>query len=412
MKKRIGLVVMCMLILCPQVLRAEATRITVTAWGDDFTQDVHARLVEAFNASQSDIQAEYVRSPGNYWDRLAVFIASGIGPDVYFTQEMFTVEMVAQGWFIPLNDYIDKTPELARETFVADSIFEPFTWNGKIGAIPTTVHTSVVYYNKALFNEAALPYPDGWDWSDLVDLARKLTVTVDNQVVQYGYRMDAFHLNYVFHYLWQNGGGVLSEDRRTSLVGSPETVGAFEFLRDLIWEYKVAPGAPFWGHYLLENQNLAMYNYGSWMLGSYLGVDGLDFDVVPPAKGKVETNMLYPNGYGISSASKNPDAAWEFIKFAAGPEGQAILTDIGIPVRTFALDAYLEGPVQRRGVVEAVLSAQAPRVVPGMERNIIATINNSMDAVWRTDGIPVGNLLTRISERIQLYLDEEVWGVR
>ena len=45
-----------------------------------------------------------------------------------------------------------------------------------------------------------------------------------------------------------------------------------------------------------------MYNYGSWILGSYLGVDGLDFDVVPPAKGKVKP--MLSNGYGISSASR------------------------------------------------------------------------------------------------------------
>ena len=77
-------------------------------------------------------------------------------------------------------------------------------------------------------------------------------------------------------------------------------------------------------------------------------------------------------------------------------------------MRFFALDAYLEEPVQRR-VVKAVLSAQA-RGWCGHGAEHHATINNSMDAVWRTDGYRLATCWR--GSKGSLYLDEEVWGVR
>src|SRR5690606_40208195 len=89
--------------------------------------------------------------------------------------------------------------------------------------------------------------------------------------------------------------------------------------------------------------------------------------------GKRAVNMAYPNACGISAASKHPDEAWEFLKFASGPEGQRIIAegDLGIPVNKDPSvgEAYVSGPtaIHNMAALEAVMMAQAPRVVPGMQ---------------------------------------------
>ena len=40
--------------------------------------------------------------------------------------------------------------------------------------------------------------------------------------------------NYWSSLVWQNGGDIVSEDRKTNLLGSDEAVAGIQFLQDLI----------------------------------------------------------------------------------------------------------------------------------------------------------------------------------
>lgn len=57
-----------------------------------------------------------------------------------------------------------------------DSINELETVNGKHYALPYSMATYGLYYNKAMFDKAGVPYPtDDWTWDDLRAAALKLT---------------------------------------------------------------------------------------------------------------------------------------------------------------------------------------------------------------------------------------------
>ena len=49
------------------------------------------------------------------------------------------------------------------------------------------------------------------------------------------------------------------------------------------------------------------------------------------------------SGYAITKQSKNQEAAWEYIKFVTGPEGQSIWTVTGMPSRQTVIDQFAAG---------------------------------------------------------------------
>src|SRR5690606_3993660 len=51
-----------------------------------------------------------------------------------------------------------------------------FEYDGKLYGLPRDNDTKVFFYNKKLFDEANLPYPEeGWTWNDLREYAKALT---------------------------------------------------------------------------------------------------------------------------------------------------------------------------------------------------------------------------------------------
>ncbi len=56
---------------------------------------------------------------------------------------------------------------------------------------------------------------------------------------------------------------------------------------------------------------------------------GLDWDVAPLPQGAKEASILHTDGYCMRGQVQGKDAAWTFIEFANGPEGQKIMAGTG-----------------------------------------------------------------------------------
>jgi multiple sugar transport system substrate-binding protein len=118
-----------------------------------------------------------------------------------------------------------------------------FTHNGKLYGFPRDNGTEVIFYNKALFRKAGLPYPkDDWTWDDLRSLARTLTVRTGNRVSQYGF---AFETSWWRLYMWENGAELFDSLSHPTKVtfDSPAAIQAIQFMGDLITKDKVTPPA-------------------------------------------------------------------------------------------------------------------------------------------------------------------------
>lgn len=72
---------------------------------------------------------------------------------------------------------------------------------------------------------------------------------------------------------------------------------------------------------------------GHWMYSTFAAKKDLDFDVcVLPVgpNGDTPKSDIGTTGLSVAASSKSRDAAWEFLKFSCGPEGQKVIANSGL----------------------------------------------------------------------------------
>jgi multiple sugar transport system substrate-binding protein len=309
----------------------EAT-ITYSIWGDPAELKNQQAIVDAFHAANPKITVKVTVSDWEpYWDKLQTSIAGGDAPDVFAMDGPLFPDYQTRDVLLDLKPYIDKTGyDLSQ---LADQAVSDFTTpDGQFG-LPRDLNVVALYYNKKMFDAASLPYPDdSWDWAKLVEVSKKLTVrTSDGKVSQWGFYTETTDMeNYWSELVWQNGGDIVSADRKSSLVGSDQAAGALQFLQDLIWKEKVMPDAAITDALgdAFEQGQAALESNGSWLVATHQAA-GIDFGIAPLPKGPAgQATSINPTGAVVFKGTKNPDAAWEFVKYLASPEAQTKLMEL------------------------------------------------------------------------------------
>ena len=120
-----------------------------------------------------------------------------------------------------------------------------------------------------------------------------------------------------------------------------------QFYADLAAKHEVAPTAvdaqSMSTMDLFSSGKAAMALAGHWRYQTFSRADGLDFDItVLPSdpRGHGAGSNIGATGLAIAASSRRKEQAWEFVKFAAGPVGQALIGESGlfVPVLESAPD--------------------------------------------------------------------------
>jgi len=196
--------------------------------------------------------------------------------------------------------------------------------NGRQFAIPFQKSTPIFYYNKAAFREVGLdPERPPQTWTELLDMAKKLTVVRGGEVVRWGLQIPIDQ--WLFSaYVMQNGGRVNSEDGTRTFLNSPEAVSALQFMVDMALKDKVMPPRRFFGDAsadFVAGKTAMMYNSTG---GLPFVRSGATFDwyvaFLPMGKQRV-----VPTGGGQFVIFKGippaqQQAAWNFISWMTNAE--------------------------------------------------------------------------------------------
>jgi ABC-type glycerol-3-phosphate transport system substrate-binding protein len=256
----------------------------------------------------------------------------------------------------------------------------------------------VVYYNKKAFDEAKLPYPtDDWTWDDLLADAKAL-VTKDEEghTTRWGYSEDWPMLE-----LWvYSAGGRWANDSKNPTAytfNTPTFINAVQYRTDLITKHKVMPGPSNMTAMggmgmsdLFMNGTAAMFVSGIWKTPSFREIKNFDWDVAMFPKGPTGLRG-FPgggSGYGMLTSSKNKKAAWEFIRYIAGPEGQAKLAGTGLtqPALKSVADspAFLDGqkPLNKKMLLSAVQYSVYPPLAKNWMEIYQGIATPAFEATW------------------------------
>lgn len=310
----------------------EAT-ITYSIWGDPAEITNQQAVVDAFHEASPKITVKVTVSDWDtYWDKLQTGIAGGAAPDVFAMDGPLYPDYQSRSVLLDLKPYIDKSGyDLGQ---LADQAVGDFTTEAGQFGLPRDLNVIALFYNKAMFDAAGVAYPDdSWDWSKLVENAKKLTKDTDGdgKTDQWGFYTETSDMeNYWSSLVWQNGGDIIAPDKKSTLLGSDQAVGGLQFLQDLIWKDKVMPEPALFAEVgdAFEQGKAAMEANGSWLVPTHLAA-GIQLGIAPLPKGPAgAATSINPTGAVVFKGTKNPDAAWEFVKYLASPAAQTKLMEL------------------------------------------------------------------------------------
>lgn len=265
--------------------------------------------------------------------------------------------MVVQDMVVDLSAYIK------RDNFDLDDFFptslDGYRFDKKLYGLPLTAPMSGFVYNMDMFDVAGIDYPDNeWTWDDVLAVARKLLKRDGAgraQVFGITGFFGFFESNTSFTpIMWAYGGKLFDpiDFPIRSHVTSKEVIDSIAYVRDLRFKYRVAPmpgeQSRFSGvDYFIAGESAMAFSTPTLA------------NTMKKAQSKIRWNATLmpkgPRGRGaggnsagmcILSSSRNPNAAWEFLKFLTSTEGfiifdKALGSGATFPPRKSALKKVL-----------------------------------------------------------------------
>lgn len=314
--------------------------------GDAAEKAAYEQIVAAFNNRQQRVRVtlSQVPSDADYTKRLTADFAAGTPADVILLNYRRYGAYAAKGAFEPVGPYLAQRAALKQADFFPELI-APFSRNGVLVGIPQNASSLVIYYNKDLFARGGVAFPQaGWTWADFLRTAQALTKGTE----QYGVGIAAQMIR-VAPFIWQNGGDIVDNIARPTKLTfeRPESLEALQWFMDLQLKHKVAPDATQQAAEDDEKRFLngrsAMYFESRRITPTMREITGFDWDVAPLPVGKSRASILHSDAYLLTAGSKNKAAAFAFMAYANGPEGQPVIARTGRTVPS--LRAVAETPV-------------------------------------------------------------------
>jgi multiple sugar transport system substrate-binding protein len=401
----------------------EETKVIIRAGTGDSGEGLnpHQQIIGMFEDENPDILVQLEAVAGrDYYTRLLTQIAAGDAPDIMQIGDDAVPMFVDKGSFVSLDGFI--VGDYALDTSIyLPGVLEPGQWEGKQWLLPKDFTPLGVYYNKTVFDEYGVEYPqDGWTWQDLLEKAQALTKDVDGdgKIDVWGIQLTA-NWTTGFEYWVAAAGGQLISDDGTQFVGymdSPETIEAVQFFADLYNKHQVAPPPAdysLWagGNAEFDNGQAAMRIFGRWPQAGYKDNPNIDLAVVGVPAGRERANILFWGGFGIFADSTNPEAAWRFLKYYVGEEGSQVWKDWAIPpVASVAEEAGLtEDPIE--GVWINELNYLAPRAyvfTPYWNETADPALRKALETVLIDPEADVAEVMQQAAQEAQAALDEKL----
>ncbi len=291
-------------------------------------------LADAYMEKNPNVKVELVNfDNSNYTTALSTQLAGGSDElDIMAMKDIPSYSNFASlGLLEPLND------KLTTATDDYNGAIEQIsTKDGTYYAAPFRSDFWVIFYNKDLFDQANVEYPDNdMTFQEYVDLAYKMTSGEGNEKV-YGAHFHTWRSTVQLF-------GIL-DGKHTALDGNYDFMKPYyevimKMQQDgVCQDYATLKTSQM--HYSgpFYNENVAMLNMGSWFVATLLnktktgenlaenwGIVKYPHPEGVPAGSTLGTATLV----GVNSNSQHKESALDFLNFICGPEGARVVASYG-----------------------------------------------------------------------------------
>ncbi len=315
---------LCLVVVIASCSVLAAEKVTVTygnfSAGSDNASTLNA-MVNAFQKANPDIEIKLQSSGyGDYFTLLQTQVAGGTAPDCYELNYENFVTYAAAGVLSDLSSM-----GLDRKTYNQDAL-KAFAYKGHQYGVPGSFSVVLLFYNKNLFDQAKVAYPnEKWTWKDVVEAGKKIRALGENifglsQPVQFWefYKVVA-----------QNGGSLFNSDRTKFAIDAPANVEALQYLVDNVNKYNIVPtqaqmsSQGDWD--MFTSGRIGMIITGNWAFTNFAERAKFPWDVTVEPGNKKKACHFFSNGYVINKSSKHQKEALKWINWLSSSRISSML---------------------------------------------------------------------------------------
>jgi len=293
-------------------------------FGIQETNPLAKARVEAFQKAFPTISLEVVETFDD--QKLLTAAASKTVPDVIWLSRFATATWASRDVLMPLTDYIK------RDSYDTSIFYQPAldesTYKDEIYGIPGGMDVRALFLNLDALKEIGVDPAsiDTSNWDQLSEWGAKLVKKNGDAIQRWGLDTKIQATNF---WLWGrgNGGHFMNDDASEATFNDGKIVEALDWgvkAYDAQGGYQAYQGvATTWqGDEQFPRGQVAMTLYEQWMMSGPISTVAPDMNfTVQPIREKGSgkdgkmVSFIGGNSWYITADAKNPDAAWEFIKF-------------------------------------------------------------------------------------------------
>ncbi|AJY44928.1 ABC transporter substrate-binding protein [Martelella endophytica] len=309
-------------------------------WGlQAFNQQADAligQMAEEFG-EEKGIDVNYVIVPANVLtQRLASAFEGQSSPDAFMQLGQNTQYYAAAGMTQPMDDVLESMR--AHEGGIYESMVPQAIYDGEAHSVPIEIDLVPMFARKDLIEEAGMEMPT--TWQELREVSKAI---VEKNPQYTGLGLPLSNANDAESDLriliWSFGGAMFADDNTTVTWNSPETIAAYQYIKDMFDEGTIPRSVLTWD----DGGNNTAYQTGraafimnppsvySWMVENdpELLEDTAIISIPAGVEGQESgSTMLGSFSWMISSQSEQADLAKEWIEFFFEPEHYQELIEV------------------------------------------------------------------------------------
>lgn len=390
-------------------------KLVVAIWDKNQLEGLE-KITDDFS-KETGIDVEIQVTPWDqYWTMLEAGGSGGELPDIFWMHSNEFSKYAKYDILLDLTDKIKESEKIDLTKYPKE-IVDLYKYNGeKQFAVPKDIDTIGLWYNKKMFDEAGIAYPDeSWTWDKFREVAKKLTKADGSQ---YGFTLNPVSTqDGWYNMVYSMGGSILSEDSKTSTMNDKNTIKALNYVTDLIKDGSLPPYeviAENGADALFTSGKAAMVFQGSWMVNylttnEFVQANG-DVAVLPKDATTGNRVSLY-NGLGWAAAANtsNPDGAWQLIEYLGSKDAQQKQADLGVTMSAYEGTSDNWANLNKNFNLKAYLDMKENLVIRPHSNNTLAWENyicETLIDVWRGN-TSVEDAANTITNRVNELLKEE-----
>lgn len=328
------------LLLSTPYVSAQKVFIRFAGWSAGPTEvKNYETMIKRFMEKYPDIVVKYEVITQMFHENILASFGAGVAPDVFYVDSSWAPVFIEKGALYPISEIA--SPEFIGQFY--EFLLEPFKGkDGKLYGLPKDWSMLALFWNKKLFKQTGLSRPPD-TWEELEEFAKEIA----DKTGKPGLAIYLGGFNRYMPVALSNGAPRpwFEKPEDGSWFDDPkvkETLawyinlylkGKIEREKNGLKPYVVSPadvGAGWLGD-AFGKQEVAMVISGNWMI-PFLADQfpdfkfGEDWDIAPVPKGEAgRVTMAYTVILGINSKTEHPEAAWKFVEYLLGREGQEFL---------------------------------------------------------------------------------------